>query len=104
MRAIRYGHSVGARGQEDGNNAARLSIKTRRLVIAEGSQFDPRHVFQPYHRPVGIFAHNDVSELLRRHQPSLRADGVSHRRSWRSRITGKLPGWIYRVLLIQRVD
>src|SRR6185369_11039629 len=67
------------------------------------AELDPRDVAEPEHGAVGVCAENDLAELLRRFEPTLRADGVRELLAVRRRFAADLPTWIHRVLRADRV-
>ena len=60
-------------------------------------------VLEPYQRTVTVRADDDVAELLRGHQPSLRSDGVGGLLSGGCGRAANLPGRVYRRFAPDRI-
>ena len=74
--ALGDGERVRARHLEHGDGAARLTVDAADLLVVERAELDSRDVVQADDGAVRVCAHDDVAELFRRLEPSLRADRV----------------------------
>ena len=102
LRTLGHGERVRTGDLVNGDDGRRLPVVTSDLGIGLGPELDPRDVAEPHHRAVEVLADDDVAELLRRHQPPLRADRVRELLPLRGRFGADLTARVRRALLQDR--
>ena len=100
LDAFGDGERVGAGRLEDGDDAGGLAIQPSDLFVGEAPELDAGDVLQAHDRAVRVRAHDDLAELLRRLEPSLRADRVGHLLAGRRRLGADLAGRVDGALLL----
>ncbi len=103
LRQSRSGERIGAWVLVKANDGRRRSVGIRLLSVGFRAELNPRDILQPHQTTVRVGANDDVPELLRIHQASLRAHGVSDLLAhWRRR-TSNLTRRIDDVLCRDRI-
>ena len=81
---------------------AGLAVDAADLLVVQRAELDARDVPQAHDRAVGVRAHDDVAELLRRLQPAVRAHRVGHLLAGRAGPRADLAGRVDGALLLDR--
>ena len=95
---------VGAGQLIHGHVGGGLAFVAANHVVILAAQFDAGDVFEPHHRAIRVGAHDDLAELLRRHQPALGHHVEGELLSRRRRVAAQTAGGVDGILTVHRAD